>query len=138
MKLVGANLMITAVALVLLFGPVRLEPNRLMDAIVVAAALGIGSLVNLFLVRLALAPIHNLTRVAWLVSEGRLGARAPLSITADRQLVQLSVTINGLLDDLVRERARISRFAGERVSGRLGVDRLTRALDSRPISPPAR
>ena|SRR5688500_4382321 len=123
MKLLAANLMITAVAVLLLFGPVRFESDRLMDAIFVATALGAGSLVNFCLVRLALRPVRSLTQVAWLVSEGLLGARVPSSTTADRQLTQLSLTINGLLDDLVNERARISKLSGEPVKHTLGVVR---------------
>jgi methyl-accepting chemotaxis protein len=130
MKLLAANLMITVVAVVLLFGPIRFQPNRLVDAMIIAVALGTGTLVNVYLVRIALRPIHSLTQVAWLVSQGLLGARVPSSITADSQLTQLSTTINGLLDDLVKERARISKLSGEPVATRLGVIRSAPAFQS--------
>ena len=130
MKLLGANLTITIVAVGLLFGPVRLESNRLADAVIVGAALGIGSLMNFVLVRLALRPINSVTQVAWLVSQGLLGVRVPASITADRHLAQLSATINALLDDLVKERAGISKLSGQPVDRRLGVVRSARAADS--------
>lgn len=130
MKLLGANLMITIVAVVLLFGPVRLEPDRLTDAVIVGAAFGIGSLVNFVLVRLALSPVNSITQVAWLVSQGLLGARVPASITADRHLAHLSVTINALLDDLVQQRARISKLSGEPVERGLGVVRSGETRDA--------
>jgi hypothetical protein len=72
MKLLGANLIIVAVAGLLLFGPVELQPARLTDAYIVVVALILGATVNLLLVRLALGPIESLERVARWVSEGRL------------------------------------------------------------------
>lgn len=113
LKLLGANLIIMAVAVLLLFGPFSLEPTRLTDALVVVAALGVGAIVNFVLVRLALSPLKGLTRVAWLVSEGLRGARVPESIVADSELTQLSTTINQLLDDLVTDRVKINNLARE-------------------------
>jgi hypothetical protein len=81
MKLLGANLIIMLAAVAMLFGPIKFEPTRLLDAIVVVAALAAGSLVNIALVRLALRPINSLTQVAWLVSQGLLGARVPRCTT---------------------------------------------------------
>ena len=77
MKLLGANLIIVAVAGLLLFGPVELQPARLTNAYIVVVALILGATVNLVLVRLALGPIESLERVARWVSEGRLAARVP-------------------------------------------------------------
>lgn len=111
MKLLGANLIIMLTAVSMLFGPVRFEPTRLADAIVVVAALAAGSLVNIALVRLALRPINSLTQVAWLVSQGLLGARVPASLMADRELTQLSRTVNQLLDDIVAQRDKIDSMS---------------------------
>jgi hypothetical protein len=107
-KLLGANLIIMIVAVLMLFGPFRLEPTRLTDAVVVGAALALGCVVNFVLVRVALRPVNSLTHVGWLISEGLLGARVPESLVADPDLTHLSTTINELLDDLVAERARTS------------------------------
>ncbi len=109
LKLLGANLIIMFVAVLMLFGPIRLEPTRLTDALVVVAALVLGSIVSFTLVRVALRPVASITQVAWLVSEGLLGARVPASIMADRELTRLGATINQLLDDLVAERARMAK-----------------------------
>jgi methyl-accepting chemotaxis protein len=111
MKLLGANLIIMLAALAMLFGPVKFEPTRLVDGIIVVAALAGASLANIALVRLALRPIKSLTQVAWLVSQGLLGARVPASIMADRELTQLSRTVNQLLDDIVAQRDKIDSMS---------------------------
>lgn len=113
MKLLGANLMILGVAVLVLFGPTRLHPGRLTDVYVVVAALIVGAAVNLALVRLALRPIDALQRVARRVSEGRLAERVPASIVADRELTQLSTTINEMLDSLAAGRERMRKLGAE-------------------------
>jgi signal transduction histidine kinase len=113
MKLLGANLMIVAVAGLLLFGPVQLQPARLTDAYIVIVALTLGAIVNLVLVRLALGPIESLERVAKWVSEGRLAERIPTSIVADHELARLSKTINQMLDSLAAGRERVERLGAE-------------------------
>jgi len=113
MKLLGANLIIVAVAGLLLFGPVQLQPARLTDAYIVVVALILGATVNLVLVRLALGPIESLERVARWVSEGRLAERVPTSIVADHELARLSKTINEMLDSLAAGRERVVRLGAE-------------------------
>jgi signal transduction histidine kinase len=112
-KLLGANLIIVAVAGLLLFGPVQLQPARLTDAYIVVVALILGATVNLVLVRLALGPIESLERVAKWVSEGRLAERVPASIVADHELARLSKTINEMLDNLAAGRERVERLGAE-------------------------
>jgi signal transduction histidine kinase len=112
-KLLGANLIIVAVAGLLLFGPVELQPARLTDAYIVVVALILGAIVNLVLVRLALSPIESLERVARWVSEGRLAARVPSSIVADHELARLSKTINEMLDSLAAGRKRVETLGAE-------------------------
>jgi methyl-accepting chemotaxis protein len=129
-KLLGANLVILATAVLMLFGPVRLEPTRLTDALVVVAGLGVGAFVNFALVRLALRPIKTLTRVGWLVSEGLRGARVPESIVADSELTQLSTTINQLLDDLVTDRVKINKLTRELANAARRGDGPMRGVDS--------
>jgi signal transduction histidine kinase len=113
MKLLGANLIIVAVAVLFLFGPIQLTPGRLFDAYVVATALILGAIVNFVLVRLALGPIESLERVARWVSEGRLAERVPASIVADHELARLSRTINEMLDSLAAGRERVERLGAE-------------------------
>src|SRR6476646_3008634 len=62
LKVLGANLLTMAAAVLLLFGPFRLEPTRLTDALIVVGALGVAAIVNFVLVRVALRPIKTLTR----------------------------------------------------------------------------
>ena len=107
MKLLGANLIILAVAALFLFGPMQLTPARLIDAYVVATALILGAMVNFVLVRLALGPIQSLERVARWISEGRLAERVPASLVADHELARLSRTINEMLDSLAAGRERV-------------------------------
>ena len=113
MKLLGANLVILGVAVLVLFGPIRLNPGRLTDVYVVVAALIIGAAVNFALVRLALRPINALEHVARRVSEGRLAERVPASILADPELTQLSTTINEMLDSLAAGRDRMRKLGAE-------------------------
>jgi len=112
-KLLGANLVIVGVAAFVLFGPVHLNPGRLTDVLVVISALTAGALANFGLVKLALRPITIMKGVARLVSEGRLAERVPASIFADRDLEQLSTTINDMLDRLAAGRERMRRLGAE-------------------------
>jgi HAMP domain-containing protein len=119
-----------AAAMVLLFGPLRLEPTRLTEALIVVAALGVGAVVNFLLVRLALRPVKDIARIAWLVSEGVRGERVPESIVADSELIQLSATINQLLDELVSERIQINKLAAD-IANSGGSDGRRRRFDRR-------
>ena len=112
-KLLGANLIILGIALLMLIAPARFLPGPSTDAYVVVAALTIGAIVNLTLVRLALRPVNQLERVAKLVSEGRLAERVPASIVADRELTHLSRTINEMLDSLAAGRDRMRKLGAE-------------------------
>jgi signal transduction histidine kinase len=113
LKLLGANLIIVGLAVLLMFGPVELQPGRVTDAYVVVAALILGATVNFMLVRLALRPIESLERIAKWISEGRLGERVPASMVADHELTRLSKTINGMLDSLAAGRERMEKLGAE-------------------------
>ena len=112
-KLLGANLIILGLAVLVLFAPAHLLPGPLTDFYVVVAALIVGAVVNIALVRLALRPINALERVAKLVSEGRLAERVPASVVADRELTHLSTTINEMLDSLAAGRDRMRKLGAE-------------------------
>src|SRR6478672_13496876 len=112
-KLVGANLVILGVAAFVLFGPLHLNPGRLTDVLVVISALAAGAVANFGLVKLALRPITTLQAVARRVSEGHLAERVPPSIFADRDLAQLSATINDMLDSLAAGRERMRKLGAE-------------------------
>ena len=112
-KLLGANLIILGVAVLILFQPLSLHPGRLADVYVVVGALIIGAMVNMALVKLALRPVNDLEHAVRRISEGRLGARVPASIVADRKLTQLSTTINEMLDNLDAGRQRMRKLGAE-------------------------
>jgi signal transduction histidine kinase len=113
LKLLGANLIILGTAVLVLFGPVHLNPGRLTDVFVVVIALSIGAIVNFVLVRVALRPIKTLEYVARRVSEGRLAERVPASVVADRDLAQLSTTMNDMLDKLAAGREQMRKLGAE-------------------------
>jgi signal transduction histidine kinase len=113
LKLVGANLIILGVAVVALFGPLRPSSGQVIEAYIVLAALVAGAVANYALVKLALQPVDALGRVAKLVSEGRLSERVPMSMLADRELTQLSTTINHMLDTLAGSRERMRKLGAE-------------------------
>jgi signal transduction histidine kinase len=104
-KLIGANVIIVASAFALQAAAI----SRLtrFEVIIAAAALAAASLVNFFLVKLALRPIDELERLADRVTKGEFGARIATSPYADKDLERLMETVNGLLDALAQERQRI-------------------------------
>ena len=62
LKLLGANLIIVGAALLLMLGPVQLQPSRLTDAYIVVAVLMLGAAVNVALVRLAPTQVYRTGR----------------------------------------------------------------------------
>ncbi|MFL5545415.1 MAG: histidine kinase [Gemmatimonadaceae bacterium] len=112
-KLLGANLIIVGVAMLVLFGPMHLNPSRLTDLYVAVVAFGMAMIANFALVRLALRPINTLQGVARRVAGGRFAERVPASIVADRDLAQLSTTINDMLDTLAAARDRMRKLGAE-------------------------
>jgi methyl-accepting chemotaxis protein len=115
-KMLGANLIIVAVAVLLLFGPVRQEAARLTDAYIVVAALTLGAIVNFALVRIALGPLKAIERVAMRISQGLLGERVPTSMVADHELARLSTTINDILHNLAVDHERMQQLTVEVVN----------------------
>ena len=113
LKLLGANLTIVGLALLLMFGPVQFELSRLADAYIVVTVLLLGAAVNFVLVRVALAPLRSIERVARWVSQGRFGERVPVSLVADHELARVSRTINEMLDTLAADRKRIEALGAE-------------------------
>src|SRR5205085_5136846 len=114
LKVMGANGLIVAVALVLVGNGWWGEDQG--QLLVMLAAVAIATVVNLILVSLALSPISELERVSRRVSRGEFTIRAGHSSVADPQLVNLTETINGLLDSLAAERRRIHKLGTEVVS----------------------
>ncbi len=114
LKLLGANVIILAVAAMALWGPLlNLVPGKTTDLYVVVLALAAGGAANFILVRLALRPIADLQRVAKRVASGRLSDRVPPSLVADRGLAQLAATVNEMLDSLATGRERMRKLGAE-------------------------
>jgi signal transduction histidine kinase len=114
LKVMGANGLIVAVALVLVGKGLWAEDQG--ELLVVLGALAIATIVNLILVSLALSPIAELEKVARRVSRGEFTIRAARSPIADLQLANLTETINALLDSLSAERRRIQQLGAEVMS----------------------
>ena len=114
LKIMGANGLIVAVALVLVGNGWWGEDQG--QLLVMLAAVAIATVVNLILVSLALSPISELERVAQRVTRGEFTIRAAQSPIADPQLVHLNQTINALLDSLAAERRRIQKLGAEVLS----------------------
>jgi signal transduction histidine kinase len=127
LKILGANAIIAGVVFVLLGnGAAAAEEGAI---VVIAAALAFAFAVNALLVRVALSPVRELERVAEAVSFGEFGSRAMPSLVADRQLAQLTDTVNRLLDSLAAERQRIQKLGAVVVSAQdMERARLSREL----------
>ena len=102
-KLIGANVIIVASA-------IGLNQSEVTTAVIALAA---ASLVNFLLVRVALRPVVELENVAERVTAGEFSARAVSFPYADKELVRLGDTVNGLLDSLAAERKRIQDLGAE-------------------------
>lgn len=114
LKLLGANLVILAVAAIALWGPLSdVAPGKSTYVIVVIAALAASAVVNFSLVKLALRPVEDLQRVAHRVAGGRLEDRVPASLLADPGLAQLGATINEMLDNLAAGREKMRKLGAE-------------------------
>jgi signal transduction histidine kinase len=110
-KLIGANVVIVAAAV--LAHTLASSGSRNLDMVIVVTALGVASLFNFLLVRLALRPIEELEELAERVSAGDFDARGVTSPFADAELARLGVTVNVLLDSLAAERRRIQDLGAE-------------------------
>jgi signal transduction histidine kinase len=114
-KLAGANLLIVLAALVGVAAERRFNASGNVVSIL-GVALGASLVVNLLLVYVALRPLNDLETAAGRVSAGDLDARVAPSILADRDVARIGTTLNGLLDRLTEDRARVRRLAAQVIS----------------------
>ncbi len=110
-KLIGANVVIVAVA-------IALERESMLagdwgEVAAVVLALGAACAASLALIRLALRPIDDLAQFSRRVSAGEFDTRVVTSPFADAELATLGHTINALLDALSTERKRIQALGAE-------------------------
>ncbi len=110
-KLVGANAMIVAAAMLVSFvgGESALQEGRF--AILLVAVLVVSSLVNVILVVIALRPLRSLESVATRINRGDLAARVPESSLADADMRRIGSTFNTVLDGLTHDRERLRILA---------------------------
>ena len=114
-KLVGANLLIVLAALAGVAAERRFNASGNVVPIL-GVALGTSLLVNLALVYVALRPLNDLEDAAARVSAGDLEARVAPSVLADRDMARVGTTLNGVLDRLMEDRARVRRLAAQVIS----------------------
>src|SRR5262245_53364738 len=112
-KLAGANLIIVAITWIAVYATHVTAANDWRLLGVVTLALGVGLVVNLTLVSIALKPIRDLEETAKRVWSGDLATRVPSSHVADADLAQVGGTLNYLLGALERDRARVRVLATE-------------------------
>jgi len=111
-KLVGANLLIVAAALVVVVAERHgVLPGNAVS--ILGVALAVSLVVNLGLVYVALRPLSDLELTAARVSAGDLEARVASSRLADRDVARVGTTLNTLLDNLTADRARVRRLAAQ-------------------------
>lgn len=104
-KLLGANLLIAGAALLVhAFGVDASQPLAIGSALLASFAL------NAVLVRLALRPVDEVTRVAIAIANGDSAARAQVLPTADRRVAGLANAVNLLLDRSAMDEAQIRRL----------------------------
>jgi signal transduction histidine kinase len=114
-KLAGANVLIVLAALAGVTAEHRFNaPGNVVP--ILGVALGASLVVNLVLVYVALRPLNDLEAAATRVSAGDLDARVMPSILADRDMARVGTTLNGLLDRLTEDRARVRRLAAQVIS----------------------
>src|SRR5688500_15191985 len=110
-KLIGANVVIVAVAIAV--QAVAFRERNDAEVFLIFAALAAASVVNYFLVRVALRPVEQLEEVADRVLGGDFASRVGPSAFADVALARLGTTVNQLLDSLAAERQRIQDLGAE-------------------------
>ena len=95
---------------------VRRAPNEMMVPLAgLFAVIGIvlSVLVNIVVLRAALAPLVQLRQAAQAVRSGDLTARAPISAQADVEMTDLAETLNATLDELARDHAQLRSLSSQ-------------------------
>jgi signal transduction histidine kinase len=112
-KLLGANLIIAiaAVAASAVWGHAALVA-------LVCGALAVSFAVNAALVRVALAPLEELERVAEAVARGEEYVRVTDSPVADERVERVGTTVNRLLDSIAADRRGIHQLIQRSLAGR--------------------
>jgi len=80
---------------------------------IMLSALFVTLVLNAGLVYWALQPLKRIEETALAVSQGNLAARVPPSRLADRNMTRIGQTLNTLLDNLARDRARVRALAAQ-------------------------
>jgi Signal transduction histidine kinase len=110
-KIIGANVLLVAAGAGYL--AVVGGPSERATAIAMSTVMFAASVVNVLLVRIALHPVKELTRLGDRVSRGDFSPRTAPSPFADAELHTLAVTVNSLLDSVEAEKNRIQDLGAE-------------------------
>ncbi len=87
------------------------RPTVLLVVGLAVVGVAVSVLVNVFILRVALAPLDQLEETARRVQAGELDARAPISPLADQELARLIRAFNGMLDGIAGYRRRLRDVA---------------------------
>ena len=112
-KVLGANFTLLVLLGGAMAAPYAEALTRWQGFAFILASFAVGAAVNYTLVRLALGPIEDLTRVARRVTEGGLSERVPPSLVADPDLSHLASTMNDMLDNLEAGRSRMRKLGAD-------------------------
>jgi len=97
--------------------PAVLTGPRTSSGVLIGGVLA-AAMVNIALVSLALRPIHELERTAEALWSGATEVRVRPSRLADRDVTRVASTINGLLENLAADRARLQKLTGQLLQSR--------------------
>lgn len=123
-KLAGAQLLVVTLGACLVAAS-GWRPTDAWEVAHLAIAATIGIPVTIALVVLALRPLHQLEHIAQRIGDGDYTARVPDMLLADPAMKRLSITFNGVLDQLTEDRSRMRALASEAI--RTGDEERSRA-----------
>jgi signal transduction histidine kinase len=112
-KLVGANLIVAVAAIA-----ATAAGGQRGAIAVVGSALAISFIVNVLLVRVALAPLDDIEHTADRVARGEWYARATQSPVADRRIDRLRTTLNKLLEAISTDHIRFHQLIQRSLAAR--------------------
>jgi two-component system, NarL family, sensor histidine kinase UhpB len=79
----------------------------------VAAGIAVSLAVNAIVLRAALAPLHRIERTIQAVRAGQADCRVPTGQLTDAEIERVAETLNAMLDELERARARQASLASQ-------------------------
>ena len=112
-KLIGANIATVLVAVVAAFYAHNNDPGDSSFTGILAAALVLGTVVNVALTYTALRPIRDIEGTIKRMWRGDTQSRVTASAVGDPELDRIGFTVNSLLDQLERDRDAMRQLAAD-------------------------